>query len=153
VQDDCCWDRHGRFGCCPRSDLGGDASDFCRLEFPCSSSGLRCLSQPDTDADDDTPTVGPASGTQGVSSDLGASVFILTSSSLPDSDLTLDSLPKARLSEPFVAVAVERAHAVASESAISDHVTTPELPKPDDAIQAMQSQPFAFPTHRSSSSP
>ena len=50
---------------------------------------------------------------------------------------------------------VERAHAVASESAISDHVTAPELPepKPNDATQAMQSQPFAFPTRRSSSSP
>jgi len=48
---------------------------------------------------------------------------------------------------------VECAHAVASESAISDHMTTPELPEPDDATQAMQSQPFAFPTRRSSSSP
>jgi len=48
---------------------------------------------------------------------------------------------------------VERAHAVASESAISDHVTAPELPEPDDATQAMQSQPFAFPTRHSSSSP
>ena len=48
---------------------------------------------------------------------------------------------------------VERAHAVASESVISDHVTAPELPEPDDATQAKQSQPFAFPTRRSSSSP
>ena len=47
---------------------------------------------------------------------------------------------------------VERAHAVASESVISDHVTAPELPEPDDATQATQSQPFAFPTRRSSSS-
>jgi len=48
---------------------------------------------------------------------------------------------------------VEHAHAVASESAISDHVTTPELPKPNNMTQATQSQPFAFPTRRSSSSP
>ena len=47
---------------------------------------------------------------------------------------------------------VERAHAVASESAISDHVTAPELPEPDDATQATQSQLFAFLTHFCSSS-
>jgi len=35
---------------------------------------------------------------------------------------------------------VERAHAVASESAISDHMTVPESPEPDDATQATQSQ-------------
>ena len=44
---------------------------------------------------------------------------------------------------------VEHAHAVASESAISDHVTAPELPEPNDVTQATQSQLFAFPTCRS----
>jgi len=48
---------------------------------------------------------------------------------------------------------VERAHSVASESAISDHVTAPKLPEPDNATQATQSQLFAFPTRRSSLSP
>jgi len=47
---------------------------------------------------------------------------------------------------------VERAHAVASESAISDHVTAPELPEPDDATQATQSQHVKFLTHFTSSS-
>jgi len=47
---------------------------------------------------------------------------------------------------------VERAHAVASESAISDHVTAPELPKPDDTTQAMQSQHVKFLMHFTSSS-
>jgi len=48
---------------------------------------------------------------------------------------------------------VERAHPVALESAISDHMMAPKLPKPDDATQATQSQPFAFPMRCSSSSP
>jgi len=48
---------------------------------------------------------------------------------------------------------VECAHTVALESAISDHMTAPELPEPDNATQAMPSQPFAFPTRRSSLSP
>ena len=48
---------------------------------------------------------------------------------------------------------VEHAHAVALESVISDHMTAPKLPKPNDMTQAMQSQPFAFPTHCSSLSP
>jgi len=48
---------------------------------------------------------------------------------------------------------VERAHAVALELAISDHMMAPELPKPDDATQAMQSQLFTFPMRHSSSSP
>jgi len=47
---------------------------------------------------------------------------------------------------------VEHALAVASESAISDHVTAPELPEPDDATQAMQSQHVKFLTHFTSSS-
>jgi len=42
---------------------------------------------------------------------------------------------------------VEHAHAVASESAISDHMTAPELPEPDDATQATQSQHVEFLTH------
>jgi len=41
---------------------------------------------------------------------------------------------------------------VASESVISDHVTTPELPEPDDATQATQSQHVEFLTHFPSSS-
>jgi len=47
---------------------------------------------------------------------------------------------------------VKRAHAVASESVISDHVTAPELPEPDAATLSDLRQLFAFPTHSSSSS-
>jgi len=47
---------------------------------------------------------------------------------------------------------VERAHTVALESAISDHMTAPELPKPNNATQAMQSQHVEFLTHFTSSS-
>jgi len=39
---------------------------------------------------------------------------------------------------------VKCAHAVASESVISDHVTVPKLPKPDNMTQAMQSQHVKF---------
>jgi len=49
---------------------------------------------------------------------------------------------------------VECAHTVASESVISEHMTAPELPKPDDVTQAMQSQHVEFQAHfLSSSSP
>lgn len=48
---------------------------------------------------------------------------------------------------------VRRALAVASESAIFDHVTLPELPEPDAATLSNQSQHVAFPARISSSSP
>ena len=40
---------------------------------------------------------------------------------------------------------------MASELVISDHMTVPELPEPDDATQAMQSQHIEFLTHFPSS--
>jgi len=46
---------------------------------------------------------------------------------------------------------VKRAHAVASELVISNHMMTPELPKPNDATQAMQSQHVKFLMHSLSS--
>ena len=48
---------------------------------------------------------------------------------------------------------VRYTHAVASESAISDHVTAPKLPKPYAAMLSNQSQHVTFPTHTSSLSP
>ena len=49
--------------------------------------------------------------------------------------------------------AVRYTHAVASESAISNHMTAPELPEPYAATLSNQSQHVAFPTRTSSSSP
>jgi len=46
---------------------------------------------------------------------------------------------------------VRCAHAMASESAISDHVMAPELPKPNATTLSNLSQHFTFPTHISSS--
>jgi len=48
---------------------------------------------------------------------------------------------------------VRRAHAVASELAISDHVIAPKLPKPNATTLSNLRQLFAFPMHISSSSP
>ena len=48
---------------------------------------------------------------------------------------------------------VRHAHTVASESAISDHMTAPELPEPDATMPSNLRQLFAFPTCRSSLSP
>ena len=48
---------------------------------------------------------------------------------------------------------VKRAHAVAPESVISNHVTAPELPEPDVATPSNLRQLFSFPMHRSSLSP
>jgi len=71
-------------------------------------------------------------------SNLSCQQIILAS----DTDID-ESTQEGRFSNP--PEGVERAHTVALESAISDHVMAPELPKPDDATQATQSQPFAFP--------
>jgi len=48
---------------------------------------------------------------------------------------------------------VRYAHAVASESAISDHMMAPKLPEPYAVTLSNQSQHVAFPTHTSSLSP
>jgi len=42
---------------------------------------------------------------------------------------------------------VKHAYTVALESVISDHMTAPKLPKPNDMTQAMQSQHVKFLTH------
>jgi len=52
----------------------------------------------------------------------------------------------------YECIIVKRAHAVASESVISDHVTAPELPEHDAATLSDLRQLFAFPMHSSFSS-
>ena len=49
--------------------------------------------------------------------------------------------------------AIRYAHTMASEPAISNHVTAPELPEPNAASLSNQSQHVTFPTHTSSLSP
>jgi len=74
-------------------------------------------------------------------------IELFDSLSATDSDSNVSSISS------ISSVSVECVHTVALESAISDHVTAPELPKPNDTTQATQSQLFTFPTCCSSASP